>query len=228
MRKPRPKETPANDSSATSTPERIITAAITTLREDGFAGTSARSIARRGDFNQALIFYHFGTLIDLLVAALERVSADRLSQYQTALAGVTDLGSALAIARSQYEADVREGHITVLVELVAGASSVPQLAPEIVRCLEPWLAFTEAQIKRFLRGTALASLIPSHDAAQAVIALYLGMELLDHLDPSANTAKPLFIVAQRLHRAVDPLLSARPRAARNRPLRVPIDEPRKR
>jgi AcrR family transcriptional regulator len=228
MRKPRPKETPANESPATSTRERIITAAIATLREDGFAGTSARSIARRGDFNQALIFYHFGTLIDLLVAALERVSADRLSQYQTALAGVTDLGSALSIARSQYEADVREGHITVLVELVAGASSVPQLAPEIVRCLEPWLAFTEAQIKRFLRGTALAALIPSRDAAQAVIALYLGMELLDHLDPSANTAKPLFIVAQRLHRAVDPLLSARPRTARNRPLRVPIDEARKR
>ena len=54
------------------------------------------------------------------------------------------------------------------------------------------------------------------------------MELLDHLDPSANTAKPLFIVAQRLHRAVAPLLAAQPRGARNRPLRVPIDEPRKR
>jgi len=228
MRKPRPKDAPGNESSATSTRERIISAAIATLREDGFAGTSARSIARRGDFNQALIFYHFGTLIDLLVVALERVSADRLSQYQTALAGVTDLGSALVIARRQYDADVREGHITVLVELVAGASSVPQLAPEIVRCLEPWLSFTEAQIRRFLRGTALASLIPPREAAQAVVALYLGMELLDHLDPSANTAKPLFIVAQRLHRAVEPLLSAQPRAARGRPRRVPIDEPRRR
>jgi AcrR family transcriptional regulator len=223
MRRPRPATTRDDDATATSTRDRIITATIATLREEGFAGTSARSIARRGNFNQALIFYHFGSVIDVLVSTLERVSADRLAQYQTALAKVDDLRGALKVAQRQYQADVREGYITVLVELVAGASSVPPLAPEIVRCLDPWLAFTEEQIRRFVGRTPLASLLPPHESAQAVIAVYLGMELLDHLDPEAKTAGPLFLVAERLLRAVDPLLGSGAKRTARRPRRVAID-----
>jgi AcrR family transcriptional regulator len=209
-----------------STRERIISAAVATLREEGFAGTSARSIARRGKFNQALIFYHFGTVLDVLVTTLETVSAERLAQYRAAVADVPDLRTALAMAREQYETDVREGHITVLVELVAGASSVPLLGREIVRCMEPWIVFSEESIRRFLGGTPLESLIPAREAAHALLSIYLGMELLDHLDPDADTARPLFVVAERMLNAVEPLLGAGrgSRSARaRRPQRVSLD-----
>ncbi len=209
-----------------STRERIISAAVATLREEGFAGTSARSIARRGKFNQALIFYHFGTVLDVLVTTLETVSAERLAQYRAAVADVPDLRTALAVAREQYETDVREGHITVLVELVAGASSVPLLGREIVRCMEPWIVFSEESIRRFLGGTPLESLIPAREAAHALLSIYLGMELLDHLDPDADTARPLFVVAERMLNAVEPLLGAGrgSRSARaRRPQRVSLD-----
>ena len=46
-------------------------AARTSLRTDGIMGASARVIARHGDFNQALIFYHFGSLNDLFIAVLD-------------------------------------------------------------------------------------------------------------------------------------------------------------
>ncbi len=209
-----------------STRERIISAAVATLREEGFAGTSARSIARRGKFNQALIFYHFGTVLDVLVTTLETVSAERLAQYRAAVADVPDLRTALAVAREQYETDVREGHITVLVELVAGASSVPLLGREIVRCMEPWIVFSEESIRRFLGGTPLESLIPAREAAHALLSIYLGIELLDHLDPDADTARPLFVVAERMLNAVEPLLGAGrgSRSARaRRPQRVSLD-----
>lgn len=210
-----------------STRERIITATVATLREEGFAGTSARSIARRGKFNQALIFYHFGTVLDVLVTTLETVSAERLAQYRAAVADVPDLRTALAVAREQYETDVREGHITVLVELVAGASSVPLLGREIVRCMEPWIVFSEESIRRFLGGTPLESLIPAREAAHALLSIYLGMELLDHLDPDADTARPLFAVAERMLNAVEPLLGrgpASPAAGSRRPQRVSLED----
>jgi AcrR family transcriptional regulator len=201
------------DGPAASTKERIIAAAVQTLREEGFAGTSARSIARHGGFNQALIFYHFGSVLDLLVAVLETMSADRLAQYRAAIADVPDLRTALSTARQQYETDVREGHITVLVELVAGASSAPQLGPEIVRCMEPWIGFAEESIAGFLGGTPLATIIPTREAAHALLAIYLGMELLDHLDPEADTSGPLFHVAERMLGAVEPFLGSRARTS---------------
>ena len=46
----------------------LIAAAIDTLRESGFAAASARRIAAKAGCNQALIFYHFGSVPDLLVA----------------------------------------------------------------------------------------------------------------------------------------------------------------
>ena len=57
------------------TAQTIIESALATLRDEGFAGATSRAIARRGAFNQALIFYHFGSLENLLVAALEQTSA---------------------------------------------------------------------------------------------------------------------------------------------------------
>lgn len=43
---------------AVSTREKIMHAAYETLKKEGIKNTSARAIAREGDFNQALIFYH--------------------------------------------------------------------------------------------------------------------------------------------------------------------------
>ena len=222
MRRPRSAQV-ESDASATPIRERIIDATIESLRDDGFAGTSARGIARRGGFNQALIFYHFGSLIDLLVATLERVSTERIAEYEHAVEGVDDVREALKLARRQYADDVARGHIAVLTELVAGASSLPQLAPEVVRCIEPWLAFTEAQIRRLLAGTPLAALVPPRQAAQAVIALYLGMEMLDHLDPDRSASTPLFALADRMQRAAAPLLARQRRGPAQRPARVSLE-----
>jgi AcrR family transcriptional regulator len=219
---------PEDRSGVRSTRQRIITATIDTLREEGFAGTSARSIARHGSFNQALIFYHFGSVFDVLISAVERVSADRLAQYRSAVVDVSDLRTALTVAREQYATDVREGHITVLAELLAGASSLPELGPEMVRCMEPWISFAEESISRFLAGTPLQSLIPVREAAHALLAIYLGMELLDHLDPDADTAAPLFLVAERMLAAIEPFLGLAAKTgdrSSRRPVRVLIDGP---
>ena len=54
----------------TDTRAALVAAAIDTLRESGFAAASARRIAQRAGCNQALVFYHFGTVNDLLMAPL--------------------------------------------------------------------------------------------------------------------------------------------------------------
>ena len=46
-------------------------------RTKGFAGASARAIAPRASFNQALIFYHFGSVRNPLLAVLDLISERR-------------------------------------------------------------------------------------------------------------------------------------------------------
>ena len=174
------------------TKDRIVEAAIATLKAHGYAGASARTIAAEGGFNQALIFYHFGSVRNALLAALDRTSAERMEAYRTAAAEAADMPALVAVATRIYHEDLASGHIKILAELIAGASSDPALGPEIVARIAPWIGFAREEIERVLEGTPLANLLPADDLAYAIVAQFLGLELLTHLDGSTERAERLF------------------------------------
>ena len=182
----------------TATRERILEAAFETVRREGYANTSARAIARRGSFNQALIFYHFGEVNQLLLAAVDRVGEARRKRYREVLGSPADPLEFAARARLLYDEDVDSGHSTVVAELFAASSGNPVLREHMLARMESWLGFTEELFKRFLEGSPLAALIEPKAAAGAVLALYLGMDLLIHLDGDRRRATDLFDTGDRL------------------------------
>ena len=188
----------------------LIAAAIDTLRESGFAAASARRIAVRAGCNQALIFYHFGSVNDLLVAALEDVSARRMAAYRELLERSGTLGELIDGARAVFEADLDAGHVTVLVEMISGAQSVPGLGERVSACLAPWRSFAESAVRDVLASSPFGSLVPPGEVAHGVVAGILGLEMLANLDGDRAAARALFDRA----RAVGDLLDRiRPLAA---------------
>lgn len=180
---------------ADETKNRIVEAALAVLKRQGYAGASARSIAAEGRFNQALIFYHFGSVRNLLLAALDRTSAERMAAYRAAASGASDIPALVAVAGTIYREDLVAGHVTVIAELIAGASADPELGPEIVSRIAPWIDFAREQIERVTSGSPLAGLVPADDAAYAIVAQFLGLEMLTHLDGSTERAERLFELA---------------------------------
>src|ERR687892_1982204 len=121
----------------------IIETATRTLQEEGFAGTSARTIARAGGFNSALIFYYFGSLNGLLLAALDHSADERMARYRAAVSEVETLEDLALLAGRIYREDLEGGHITLFSELIGASLSHRELRPEIVARAEPWLEFVE-------------------------------------------------------------------------------------
>jgi AcrR family transcriptional regulator len=189
-----------------TTKDRIVEATLETVKEEGFAGTSARAIARRGDFNQALIFYHFGTLNDLLLAALDRTSERRLKAYREALSGADTLEAKLEAATRMYREDLESGHVTVVSELIAGSLSRPDLAPEVVARMDPWVDFVEETLRDPLERMGLSSVIPPRTAAFTMVSLTLGVNLLWHLEPDEARIEELFEAAGRMAQLFSPML----------------------
>lgn len=183
-------------------------AALTTLRTHGFPGTTARAIARTGKLNQALIFYHFGSLDRLLLAALDLTSAQRLARYQSALEDVTSLTELVELMSHLYAEDVEVGHVAAVQEMVAGGSSIPGLRPEVVARMEPWVRFADNVITRLLKGTFLESVLPTKDFAYAAVALYFGIETLTHLDGDRSRAEALFAMGTQLAPIADAVMSS--------------------
>jgi AcrR family transcriptional regulator len=181
----------------------LIAGAIEALREDGFAGASARVIARRAGCNQALIFYHFGSVSDLLVAALEEVSARRLDAYRGLLAHTATIGGLVDAARTIFAEDLAAGHVTVLVEMISGAQSVPGLGERVRACLEPWREFAQTAMRDVLADAPVE--VPAAQAAYAVVAGILGLELLAQLDGDQTAALAVFDQARGIGAVLDRL-----------------------
>jgi AcrR family transcriptional regulator len=176
----------------------LVAATIEALRDEGFSGTSAREIARRAGCNQGLVFYHFGSVTNLLLAALDEVSALRLTRYQGAVEGAHDVGHLVATAESVFVEDLDAGYISVLAEMIAGASSTPGLGAEVAARIAPWRRFAADAMRDTLADTPFSQLVAPEELAHAVVALYLGLEMLAHLDGDRAPALALFERARQI------------------------------
>lgn len=180
------KATGTRPRAADETRARIVEAALASLHEEGILGASARAIARRGNFNQALIFYHFGSVNDLLLAAVDELSARRAARYEERLEAVSTLAELVAVAGELHAEDMRDGHMTVLSQMLAAGATDADLRSSLRERFEPWIAIVERTVVRALGGTPYADLVPARDLAFGITALFVGLELLLNLEDQGS------------------------------------------
>jgi AcrR family transcriptional regulator len=189
------------------TKDRLVEAALATIKEEGYGGTTARAIAGRAGVNQALIYYYYGDIKNLLLAALDATSAKRMRSYEALLEKTETIEDLVQLAKDIYREDLASGHVTVLSELIAGSLQHKELGPEVIRRLRPWIDFAEQSITKVTRGSVLESLIPARDVAVGIVAFYLGIDLLHQLDPADSPADRLFDHAARLAPGLEMLMA---------------------
>jgi AcrR family transcriptional regulator len=164
------------------TKTRIVEAAIETLKSEGITGASARAIARTGDFNQALIFYHFGSVEEVMMAAISHTSSQRIERYRQRLEGLTTLPELVAIGAELHGEDMEEGNLTVLTQLMAGAAGNDEMGKRLRDEFQPWIDVVTESVAGVLENTPLKGQVPTEDLAYAIASMFLGAELLTHLD----------------------------------------------
>lgn len=168
----------------TSTKDRLIDGALRTIREQGITGVSARSVAAAAQSNQALVFYHFGTVEELIAQACLTATAERVDTYRERFMAVTTVGELLDLGRQIQDEEQAEGNLVVLAQAVAGAQSGGRLAEATRQALDLWIAEVEPALSRALDGSPLAGLVDPAGLARAVSAGFLGLTLFGSVDPS--------------------------------------------
>lgn len=194
------------NTSGEETRSRILDATFTTLKNEGIVGTSARNIAKAGDFNQALVFYHFGSVDELILAAVARMSNARMERYRPRLEEVTTLTEMVVVAGELHAEDMANGNMKVFAQAFAGAVGTSDLGPKLYAQLQPWSDLVAETVERVLADVPVAAAIDKEQIAQAIGALFLGIELLDSLDPKASDATALIGTLEGLARLLDLVL----------------------
>ena len=166
-----------SSSSGEETKARIVEATLQTLQDEGIVGASARAIARAGDFNQALIFYHFGSVDDAIVAAVGELSRRRLERYRAPLMAVDNLTELIGVARELYENDRASGEITVLAQAFAGASRDDEMGPAMFDYIADWNVLIEEVVQRAIeagvgRMVTICTRVARFDQVRAIAEQY--------------------------------------------------------
>jgi AcrR family transcriptional regulator len=195
-------ETRAATRGGSSTRDRIIEATLRTVREAGFAETTARAIARTGGFNQALIFYHFGSLDAVLREAYAEASARQIEKYRAAAAEVSSLSDLVRIARRLHAEDMESGAVTVVTQLMAAASG-PEEAAALLDRFDGWIRLVQEALEQAVGATPIAEAARPREAAYAIASMFLGIELLARLDPARSEAEAVFDMLDAIAKLVE-------------------------
>jgi AcrR family transcriptional regulator len=130
--------------------EALLDAAERLLIEIGHAGTSARRLAKEAGVNLGLVHYHFGSMENVFIEALERFTA-RLIERQKALYSSDEpfLEKWRTATRYLVEDDYASGYEKIFLELYAMAWNNPELRRRVARVEGKWRgvltkAFAEA------------------------------------------------------------------------------------
>lgn len=170
------------------TRQRLIDGAIDTIRRHGITGTSARTIAATAGVNQALVFYHFGSVHELLEAACLAATEARVAPFAAGLDEVADLRELLDLGRRLHAEERSLGNVMVLAQLLAGAQSDPELAKATSAALELWIRPVERALDRLLADSPLVDVVDTAGLARAVCAGFIGLELFEGVDPAGAHA----------------------------------------
>ncbi|MEU8241879.1 TetR/AcrR family transcriptional regulator [Actinoplanes missouriensis] len=178
------------------TKQRLLDGALAALRDHGVAGASARTIAAAAGVNQALVFYHYGSVDELLGAACEQATRQRVGAFADRFAAVGSLRELLQVGRELHAAELAQGNVSVLAQLLAAAQTGDRLAAPTGAALQLWTDEIEAVLTRLLAGSPVAEVADIPGLARAVAAAFVGIELYEGIDREG---------AQRAFEALDQL-----------------------
>ncbi|MGC4936790.1 TetR/AcrR family transcriptional regulator [Kribbella sp. DT2] len=172
---------------AKTTRADLLDAALRTIGERGFAGASARTIATEAGQNQALVFYHFGTVNDLIAAACRESTELRVAHYRDRFDRAATFAELLAVGREVHVTEHAEGNVAVLAQLLAGARGNEIVGAAVADALNLWVVEVEKTLARVLADSPLLPLVDLGGLARSISAGFIGIELLDGVDPEGAT-----------------------------------------
>ncbi|WP_206441407.1 TetR/AcrR family transcriptional regulator [Streptomyces boncukensis] len=141
--------------------QRIIDAAIRIVELKGIEALSHRSVAAEADVPLGSTTYHFASLDELLVAALEQVTCEPVSAiegWEARLSGGDSLLDALTQLLEEYTSGGR-GRIRLEYELYLAALSRPLLQPVAAAWLDEMAGVLGRHTPDLATARALTALI---------------------------------------------------------------------
>jgi AcrR family transcriptional regulator len=134
-----------------ATRKALLEAAETLLITRGVADITTRKVADQAGVNQALVHYHFGTIEELLLAVLERVSQSVRERSKTIYNGESFFFDGwLEEMEQQITSDAERGWGKIWLENLTLAANRPRIRKQYVKASTTVRKLHEQRVKETL------------------------------------------------------------------------------
>ncbi len=165
------------DTRRTETRSAIVDSTVATLAQHGFSATSARAVAERAGVAPGGVFYHFGSMDDLLAETFTICLDRRIARLRAAIA-VPRSGLPAAFTQAVRD-EFAHDESRALLELVVGAIDSPMLRVRVRDGLDLSFAFTRGVVDLLLADSPLAETLPLDLVAQVAASAFFGLAVMD-------------------------------------------------
>jgi AcrR family transcriptional regulator len=150
--------------------EALLNAAEQLLIEVGYAGITTRRLAERAGVNLGLIHYYFGSMEDLLLQVVERVTDSLIERQKEMYAAPVPFVEKWRKAMEFLDEDLESGYQKIWFELQAMAWNDPVIRERLAVVHRQWLdVVTEA----FASGLAELGLDRRRYPTAAIVSLVI-------------------------------------------------------
>ncbi|KYH44600.1 hypothetical protein AZH51_08105 [Branchiibius sp. NY16-3462-2] len=185
------------------------------IREQGISAVSTRTISAAGGVNQALIFYHFGSVDGLVAAACLDSTAQRVALMRPELDAVSTFTELVEVAGRLHRQEREVGNVTVLAQVLAGSHGNPALAEATGAALGLWNDQVRTTLTRLLRDSPLSDVLDAGALTDLVSATFIGLELTEPTRADSATLEQALAGVSRLAATLDGLGPVARRALRS-------------
>jgi AcrR family transcriptional regulator len=173
-----------SDSSAPSTRQRLLEAALRRSAVDGIGALSLQTIADEADVSKALVLYHFRDKDDVMSTLVEWTTSRVLAREATALVASTP-ATVLEELWRWLEAEIARGELRALIELAGERGARTRQANE-ASSIARHLAAEETMTQLF-KLLHLTPRVPIPMLAASELAMREGLVLAASREPARAT-----------------------------------------
>ncbi|GAA3545040.1 TetR family transcriptional regulator [Aeromicrobium flavum] len=182
--------------SAEESKRRLVEAAIAVMTTEGINAMSARSVSQRAGLAQGLVFYHFGSVTDLVAQACVTATRERVELHRERFEQAGSFGELVQLARDVQESERGAGHVSVLGQALVMAQGDPGIGRAAREALLLWREPLGGVASRLLaKGSPFGGAIDAEAFTDLLMAAFIGFELTDPVRTEADSDRAYDAVA---------------------------------